>query len=273
MLKIAIVIFRECLEIALLIGIILASTKHIKNSRMYVLTGAMIGLVLASSIAFCVRGISRTYGPNGDVLLDAAIILITTIIISWTVVWMQGYTQKIKHNIAELSEKITAKTASTMILTASIAVTILREGAEIILFIYSIASTEQISANDYIIGLGIGGISGFIAGVVIYLGIIKLSGKYIFKVSTILLIFIAAGLASQAAGILTSAGVINIMTEELWDSSWFVGNNTIIGKILSTTIGYDSKPNGIQLIFYLVTILFTVTMIKLKSILTRKKHA
>ena len=66
MFKIAIIIFRECLEIALLLGIILASTRHIKDSKLYVIAGAMLGVVLSSIFAFFIRTITVAYGTYGD---------------------------------------------------------------------------------------------------------------------------------------------------------------------------------------------------------------
>ncbi len=272
MFKIAIIIFRECLEIALLLGVILASTKHIKNSRLYVITGAMAGVVLASVFAFFMRTVTAAYGTYGDEIFDSCVILLTTLIISWTVVWMQGYTQKIKDNLGKLSEKITTGTASKMLLIAVVTATVLREGAEIILLIYGVSSAS-LSADEYIIGLAIGSISGFFAGTIIYMGLIKLAGRYIFRVSTVLLILIAAGLASEAAGILTSSGIIEFYREALWDTSWLVDNSSLVGKLLRITIGYDSKPNGMQLIFYFSTIALTLTMMKLRTILIKRKHA
>ena len=272
MFKIAIIIFRECLEIALLLGVILASTRHIKDSRLYVIAGSMIGVVLASVFAFFIRALTQSYGTYGDEIFDSCVILLTTVIISWTVVWMQGYTQKIKNNLGKLSEKITTGTASKMLLIAIVAATILREGAEIILLIYGISSAP-LPASEYIIGLAIGSISGFVVGVIIYSGLITLAGKYIFRISTILLILIAAGLASEAAGILTSSGVIEVYRETLWDTSWLVDNSSIVGKLLRITIGYDSKPNGMQIIFYFSSIIFTLTMMKIRTIMTNKQYA
>lgn len=272
MFKIAIIIFRECLEIALLLGVILASTNHIKNSRLYVIMGAMTGTVLASLFAFFIRTVTKAYGSYGDEIFDSGVILLTAAVISWTVVWMQGYTKKIKNNLGKLTEKITTNNASKLLLVTIVATTIFREGAEIILLIYG-ASSAPLSASEYVIGLVIGSISGFIVGVVIYTGLIKLAGKYIFKISTILLILIAAGLASEAAGILTSVGVIEIYRETLWDTSWLIDNNSILGKLLHITIGYDSKPNGMQIIFYFSSIIFTLIMMKIRTIVTKSKYA
>ena len=272
MFKIAIIIFRECLEIALLLGIILASTRHIKDSKLYVIAGAMLGVVLSSIFAFFIRTITVAYGTYGDELFDSCVILLTAIIISWTVVWMQGYTKKIKSDLGEISKKITTGTASKILLVAIVATTILREGAEIILLIYGISSAS-LSASEYIIGLVVGSTSGFVVGMIIYSGLVKFAGKYIFRISTVLLILIAAGLASEAAGILTSSGIIDFYRETLWDTSWIVDNSSMIGKLLRITVGYDSKPNGMQIIFYFTTIIFTLIMMKIRTILARRQYA
>jgi high-affinity iron transporter len=122
-------------------------------------------------------------------------------------------------------------------------------------------------------GIGIGAFFGLTVGVGLYLGLMKLAGKYVFKISTILLTMIAAGLAAEAAGILTSSGFIELYSDQLWDTSWLVSNESIMGKILNVTIGYDSKPNGMQLTFYLASILITVSLMKLRSIISHKTDA
>lgn len=271
MFKIAIVVFRECLEIALLLGVIMAATKSIKNSKIYIILGAMLGIIGAAVFALFTRSITNSFSGLGDELLDASIILITAVLISWTVVWMQGYTQKIRKDLNKLSDKIVAGAASKFTLVIVVTMAILREGTEIILFIYSIASTENLHGNNYLLGLVIGALSGLSVGTIIYKGLIKYAGKYIFMISTILLTLIAAGLASEAAGILASAGVIEIYNTQLWDTSQFVSNTSILGKLLNIFIGYDSKPNGLQLIFYFSTIALTVTMMKIQSTFFNKK--
>ncbi len=273
MFKIAIVVFRECLEISFLLGIILAVTKPIKNSRFYIILGSMLGIVTASTFALFSKFINDSFGGLGDEILDACVILLTAIIISFTVVWMHGYTKKVKKDISKLSEKISTGATSHFMLVVVVASVILREGAEIILFVYSIASAENLTSNNCFFGLGIGVFAGFAVGVILYQGLMKYAGKYIFKISTVLLTLIAAGLATEAAGILTSAGIIESFTDQLWDSSWLIRDESIPGKILNIIIGYNSKPNGMQITFYLCTIIMTVVMMKIRSVLTRNSNA
>lgn len=274
MFKIAVIIFRECLEIALLLGIIIAVTKPIKHSGRFIIAGALAGVTASSIFAFFAKTLTIQFDGFGDEIFDASVIMLTAIIISWTCVWMQGYSRKIRHDINELSNKISSGNASKMMLVLVVATTVLREGAEILLYVYSVSSAENISINEYGYGLLFGALSGFIAGAIIYKGLIKFAGKYIFKISTILLILIAAGLASEAAAILTSSGIIELYSDQLWDTSWLVSDSSITGKLLSIIIGYDSRPNGMQLIFYFATIAMTVTMMRARTLLSiEKKHA
>lgn len=274
MFKIAVIIFRECLEIALLLGVIVAVTKPIKNSRNFIIAGVLGGVTASSIFAFFAKSLTQQLDGFGDEIFDASVILITSAIISWTCVWMQGYTKKLRRNIDELSNKISAGSASKMMLALVVATTVLREGAEILLYVYSVSSAENISINDYGYGLFIGALSGFLAGAIIYKGLIKFAGKYIFKISTILLILIAAGLAAEAAGILTSSGVIELYADQLWDTSWIISDSSITGKFLNIIVGYDSRPNGMQLIFYFATIAITMAMIKARTVIfNREAHA
>ena len=99
----------------------------------------------------------------------------------------------------------------------------------------------------------------------IYFGLIKFAGKYIFKISTILLILISAGLAAEAAGALASAGIIEIFSDQLWDSSWLIEDRSTTGKLLKIIIGYNSRPNIIQMVFYLGTIGLNIILLNIRT--------
>jgi high-affinity iron transporter len=266
MFKIALVVFRECLEIALLLGIILAVTKQLEKSRIYTIAGIMLGTVSAALFAFFTRSISVSFSGMGDEIFNSGIILLTVILIGWTVIWMQGYGVKVKHELKDLSSKISSGDSSYIMLVLIVAATILREGMEIILLVYSISSVEIIDSNSYILGLLIGMSSGFALGITIYLGLIKLaSQQHIFRISTILLTLIAGGFAAEAAGILTSAGVITVLTDQIWDSSWLISDRSIYGKFLKVIAGYIARPNGLQVVFYVGTIASINILILLKT--------
>jgi high-affinity iron transporter len=145
-----------------------------------------------------------------------------------------------------------------------IATSVIREGAEIILFIHGVLASSELKTLDLIPSAIIGGITGILFGLMIYLGLIKASSKYIFQITTILLVFLAAGMAAQIPNYLASAGILSAFSTPLWDSSWLIQEHTLIGKTLHAIIGYTEKPSGMQLGFYLV-VFFTILFGSIKS--------
>ncbi|WP_341790579.1 FTR1 family protein [Rickettsia endosymbiont of Polydrusus tereticollis] len=265
MFKIALIVFRECLEISLLLGIILAVIKQIEKSRLYIIAGILLGVVSASIFAFFTRKISLSFGGMGDELFDSCVMILTTILISWTIIWMQGYGVKVKLHLNDLSAKISEGSGSYIMLVLLVASTILREGAEIIILVYSISSIETLTSSVYLQGVIIGTTTGFLLGLIIYFGLIKITNqKYIFKISTILLMLIAGGFAASAAGILTSSGLITFLSDQLWDSSWLISDKSITGKVLHIVTGYIARPNGLQVVAYFFTIGLINILIQIK---------
>ncbi|WP_342271107.1 FTR1 family protein [Candidatus Tisiphia endosymbiont of Parasteatoda lunata] len=265
MFKIALVVFRECLEIALLLGVILAVTKQLEKSRIYIIAGVMLGTVSAALFAFFTRSITVAFSGLGDEIFNSGVILLTVALIGWTIVWMQGYGIKIKQNLNDLSVKISSGDSSYIMLVLIVAATILREGMEIIILVYSISSVEIIDSNSYLLGLIIGIVSGLTLGVIIYLGLIKIvNQQYIFRISSILLMLVASGFAAEAAGILSSSGIITILSDHLWDSSWLISDRSIYGKFLKMITGYIARPNGLQVVFYVCTLGLINILIQIK---------
>lgn len=265
MFKIALVVFRECLEIALLLGVILAVTKQLEKSRIYIIAGVMLGTVSAALFAFFTRSITVAFSGLGDEIFNSGVILLTVALIGWTIVWMQGYGIKIKQNLNDLSVKISSGDSSYIMLVLIVAATILREGMEIIILVYSISSVEIIDSNSYLLGLIIGIVSGLTLAVIIYLGLIKIvNQQYIFRISSILLMLVASGFAAEAAGILSSSGIITILSDQLWDSSWLISDRSIYGKFLKMITGYIARPNGLQVVFYVCTLGLINILIQIK---------
>ena len=254
MFKIALVIFREFLEMAILLGIILAATKNVRGRGVYIATGAMCGVFCAAVLAFFTKQLAMAFDSIGDEVFDSVVILFTVFVIGWTAVWMQGYTLYIKQEVDSIATQIESGNTHKVLLTLMVAGTIFREASEIVLFIYSIITSSSVSSVDCLSGFLIGAVGGLSFGVALYFGLLKFAGKYVFKICSILLIFIAAGLAAQAAGILTSVGVLTNLTCSAWDSSWLISDGSILGRILKILIGYEAKPNMMQIAFYCATL-------------------
>lgn len=254
MFQIALVVFRECLEISMILGIISVATKSIQNSLVYVTAGVMLGTILSALMAFIASSLDFTLGGYGDELVNVSIIFLTVLVVSATAIWVKNYSYKVSNKMDNLALRIERGVTPKLMLALVVAVTIFREITEIILFVSALTTAYELTPIDYLLGFlsGVGG--SVVISVAIYYGMSKLAVRYLFKVSFLMLILIAASLASEAAGMLTSIGVWGLYNEPLWDSSWLISDFSFMGKILKTLIGYNSQPNMLQVMFYLGTI-------------------
>lgn len=256
MFKIALVIFREMLEISLILGIVSAATKAMPRSRFYIIAGIIGGIACSALLAFAMTHLASTfsYGILSEEIADVIIIMLTVFVIAITAIWVKNSAAKLNGKIIRLKDAPSNMKAGIVLICVIVA-TILREGAEIVLFVQAISSAYDYSSTDYAIGFGIGVSGGILSAILISYGLGKVATKYVFTVSFVLLSLVAASLASEAAGILTSLGMVDLLTTPIWDSSDFVSDFSVIGKLLKMLVGYNSKPNGLQLAFYTATLL------------------
>ncbi len=266
MFQIAIVIFREFLEISILLGLFSAAAANIKDYKILLASGMIIGILGAAIIALFTDQLSNSLDGVGSEIFNSFIIMLTVVMLASTIVWMKNYSSKIKETINVTATKLDTSPFSRIIFTSLIASTIFREGSEIVLLIHSLSSIETNDpAQVYIYGFAIGAILGIIVGFCLYKGLFRFATKYIFKICSFFMTFIAAGLSAEAARILLSIGMINFLPEVIWDTSNIISNSSATGKVLKILIGYSARPSGAEAIFYLSTIFIIMIFGKIFS--------
>ncbi len=259
MVSIAIILFREVLEIALIIGVLLAATRGLVDRGRWVWGGVVAGMAGAGVIAYFAQLISEAAEGMGQEIFNAMVLCLAALLIGWTVVWMRRQGRALTQHLKEVGQAVTERRQPLYTLAVVAALALLREGSEIVLFIYgALASGEN--ALEVMIGSLAGFIGGSAAGIAIYYGLVKISARQLFSVTSWMLIFLASGMVSQAAGFLTAAGVIPSLIPSVWDTSRILSENSLLGKVLHALLGYSDRPSGIQLISYLLT-LGGITMI------------
>jgi high-affinity iron transporter len=147
---------------------------------------------------------------------------------------------------------------SLLALAVVIAVAVLREGAEVVLFLYGIA----VSTHEGPVPLLIGGLLGLGLGVVIsyllYRGLVIIPVRHLFRVTNALVALLAAGMAGQAAALLSRVDLIPTWGNRLWDSSRILAEDSILGRALHALVGYSDRPVGVQVAAYLGTLIALV---------------
>jgi high-affinity iron transporter len=251
MLQIAIVVFREILEISLILGILTAATKEIEGRSKWILGGLGLGVMASFLLAFSTDKISESLDGMGQEFFNGLILLSAAAMIGWTVLWMQKHAKSISGELKRLGHSIRDGKKPLYVLLVVVFLSVLRESAEIVLFTYSYYISGT-AISEIIFGLIAGIIFGSMAGAALYFGIIKASGKYFFITTTWLLIFFAAGIAAQGIGFWINAEIVPALGNPIFDSSSILSQQSFFGKILNIFFGYNDHPAGAQLIAYFV---------------------
>jgi high-affinity iron transporter len=152
---------------------------------------------------------------------------------------------------------------SLLAMAVVVGVAVLREGSEVVLFLYGVAAGGGASASAMLLGGGLGVLLGAGLSLLMYLGLLAIPAHRLFAATTGLITLLAAGLASQAAAFLQQAGVVTILQTPLWDTSAILPEGGMLGRLLKTLIGYTDQPNGLQLIAWLGVVAMMVILMRL----------
>ncbi|MGB3462138.1 FTR1 family iron permease [Rhodanobacter lindaniclasticus] len=251
---VALLVFREVLEAALIISIVCAATRGVSRRGLYVVGGIGLGLAGASLVALGAGVIAGLASGSGQELLNAGVLLAAVAMIGWHVVWMSRHARELARHMNAVGQAVKAGSSSLTLLLAVVALAVLREGSEVVLFLYSMAM-GGIGAGGLAGGIALGVSGGALLGSALYYGLLRIPMKHFFGVTNVMLVLLAAGLASTAARFLLQANRLPALGEQLWDTSWLFSNGSLAGKTLGILVGYDASPSGIQLVSYAITLL------------------
>ncbi len=255
MLAALIIVFREVVEAGLVIGIVLAATRSVGGSRLWTAAGIAGGVLGSCLVAIFASAIASAFEGVGQELFNALILIIAVIMLTWHNVWMTRHGRDLVRDLRETGEAIVKGSKSLLALALVVGIAVLREGAEVVLFLYGIAISDGGSGSSLILG----GVAGLVLGgglsALTYLGLITMPARHLFKVTSLMIAFLAAGMAAQAVAFLEQAGLVDVLGETVWDSSWLLSEKSIIGRVFHTLIGYSDQPTVLQLLVYLATLL------------------
>jgi high-affinity iron transporter len=274
MLATLIIVFREVIEAGLIIGIVMAATKGVAGRGRWVGYGVSAGLTGAVVLAGFAGRLSEMFEGSGQELFNAAVLLFAVVMLTWHNVWMASHGRTMARDLSAMGAAVVAGRRSLFALAMVVGIAVLREGSEVVLFLYGIAMAGGASTVLMLIG----GLCGVIAGAVLtflmYYGLLRVPAGRLFTVTAGLITLLAAGLGAQAIAFLQQSGHLRVLTRPLWDSSAILSEHSIVGRLLHTLIGYMDRPNGAELIVYLLIIACMIglmRLIRLRDVLRRKR--
>lgn len=250
----ALIIFREVLEAALIVGIVLAATQGVARRGRWVSLGVLLGLAGAVVVALFAEAVATAAAGMGQELFNATILFVAVIMLGWHNIWVSNHARAMTREFIDVGSAIKASERPISVLAIVVGVAVLREGSEVVLFLYGIAAAQGTEATSMLTGGALGLALGVIAGAVMYFGLIRFAGRYLFAITSGLVLFLAAGMAAQGAKFLSQAGYLPPLGQGLWDTSFLISESSALGSLLHVLVGYTARPDGIQLLFYGITL-------------------
>lgn len=257
MLGSAVIVFREVLEAALIVTIVLAATQGVAQRNRWVAGGIGSGVLGAILVAAAAERISMAFEGAGQELFNALVLLTAVLMLAWHNIWMSRHAQQLVSHLKHLGSDVVTGNLPLYFLATAIGVAVLREGAEVVLFMYGLAAGGSDSwslISGGVLGLGV----GVLFGMLLYFGLLRIPTGKLFSVTGWLILLLASGMAASAAGYLSQAGWLP-SPKPLWNSSDLLSQHSLVGQLFHVMVGYQDRPTSVQLVFYLGTLLLITT--------------
>jgi high-affinity iron transporter len=261
-----VIVFREVFEAGLIVGIVMAVTSGVAERGRWIAGGIAAGVFGACIVAVFTGGLSELFGGSGQELFNASILGFAVLMLGWHNVWMARHGRELAAEMREAGAAVAAGSKSLAALAAVVAIAVLREGSEVVLFLYGVAAAEGGAGVGMLIGGAIGLALGALVCLLAYRGLITIPTRYLFAVTSTLIALLAAGMAAQAIAFLEQADILTALNETVWDTSWILSDESILGRALHTLIGYVDQPTAMQLIVYTAVLAVIAVLMKLFAV-------
>lgn len=255
MLSAAVIVFREVLEAALLIGVVAAASRGIAGRARALAAGVGAGVAGSVLVAAFAESIANAAEGMGQELFNAAVLGLAVALLAWHCIWMARHGAQLAAQARKVVGAVREGAKGLSAIALVVALAVLREGSESVLFLHGIYSGGALSPLAVLAGAGLGLGAGAAVGYALYAGLLRIPVRWFMSVTGALVLLLAAGMAAQMARYLIQADVLPGLASPVWDTSWLLSAQSGLGSLLQVLVGYDPTPSGTQLIFYAATAL------------------
>ncbi len=247
-----VIALREGVEASLIIGIIAAFL--VKEGRRDTLrqmwVGVGIAIALCLAVAVALRVVKQDLPETGQASLETVVGLVAVAAVTYMIVWMRRHARGIKAAL-EGSAASALATGSTTALVAMAFLAVLREGFETSAFL--LAAFQDATDTT---AAGAGAVLGLVAAVAIGIGLyrggVRINLARFFRITGLVLVFVAAGLLATAVHTAHEAGWFNGLQGQALNLTWLVQPGTISGSLLTGMLGLQPEPTIGEALVYVL---------------------
>lgn len=238
--------FRESLEAALVVGIILAYLEKTGNTayNRHVFLGVAAGILASVAAAALIQSAMGEFKGPAENLFEGSLMLTAAVLMGWMIIWMMNQGNVRAQIEAGVSEKISKGKVFGLALFTFLSV--FREGVETVIFIS--ATVAQSSANS-LLGIILGFSAALTLAFLIFQTAVRVDLKRFFTATSIVLAVFAAGIFAHAVHEFQEAGWLPEQ-EALWNTKGVLDDEGAAGSMLRTLTGYTATPTPLEAIAY-----------------------
>lgn len=251
MLAATLIAFREGLEAALVVGIVVGYLVRIGQTRYIKIAWAGVGAAVALSfvIAFGIQAIGGELKEPWEQIFEGTTMFIAVGVLTWMIFWMRSQARFLKSALEK--EVFSAATSGQALALFSVAfIAVFREGVEtaLILSASAFVADQLGTLVGTVLGLGLAAIAGWL----IYISTVRLNLRLFFNVTSVLLLFFAAGLLASGVHEFQEVNLLPATIEHVWNLNVIISDTSTLGAVMKALFGYNGSPSLLEVISYLV---------------------
>ena len=243
---------REGLEASLIVSLLFAALRQLGMSHQARAVWIGVGLAVLGSLLGGVAlyvTIHDYVGSTFQSIFETITYLVAVVLLTTMTFWMQSHSHSMKKEFVAKASAASSGFALGLLAFSTVG----REGLETAVFMLAFAF--QTSGLLLLTGAALGLLVSIGLCVMIYRLGYRLDYRLFFRVMGIVLLFFAAGLLGNAIQNMQELNWIVLGTTPLWNTAHIISENSTLGDILHTFLGYSESPTVLQGIVYITYLL------------------
>ena len=240
--------FRETLEAALVISVMLAFLNRTRQQayKRYVWWGVLAGILASFGFAFVFNVYLGGFSGRTEEIFEGLMMFLAAALLTFMIFWMMRQQQVVSGLEGRVAQEIEESHIFGLFLLALTAV--LREGVETVIFLKAATFlTGGFHAWGALMGIG----GALVIAALFFLEIRRVRIKQFFQITSLILIFFAAGLVAHGIHELQEARLLPVLVKHLYDMNWIINEKSILGEMLKSLFGYNGNPSLLEVVGYL----------------------